>query len=518
MKKNFNHAMSLVLVAAMALSLAACGGNPANNGAEGGETAGGYKNTLTWAQGADVTSLDPHQGHETPAVQVTSQIFDTLVTLDPKTNEIVPQIADSWEQTDDQTYVFKIHEGIKFHDGSDLTAEDVKFSLDRARNSATVSYIVNFIEDVTVDDDHTVTIKTTAPYAPALRNLAIPFAAIVPKAVVEADEDAFILNPVGSGPYKFVEWNQGDHVTLKAFDDYYAGKAETENLIMKVIPETSQRTIALETGEVDLAYDLAVNDIPKVNENDKLQVYEIPSLTCWYVSMNLNKKPFDNPKVREALSMAIDRQTIIDTINAGSGQPADAIIAPAVFGYYSTGVREYNPTKAKELLAEAGYPDGFSTSLWVNDNQSRIEMCQAMQAMLLEIGVQCNIEVLEFGSYISRTVAGEHDMAYFGWTTSSGDADYSYYSLEHSTQQGAAGNRSFLADPDVDKLIEKARFNTNEAERKDLYKELAIKLDEINNNIPIFYSYINVGANKNVEGFIMNVNGYHSLDKVKVAQ
>ena len=518
MKKNFNHAMSLVLVAAMALSLAACGGNPANNGAEGGETAGGYKNTLTWAQGADVTSLDPHQGHETPAVQVTSQIFDTLVTLDPKTNEIVPQIADSWEQIDEQTYVFKIHEGIKFHDGSDLTAEDVKFSLDRARNSATVSYIVNFIEDVTVDDDHTVTVKTTAPYAPALRNLAIPFAAIVPKAVVEADEDAFILNPVGSGPYKFVEWNQGDHVTLKAFDDYYAGKAETENLIMKVIPETSQRTIALETGEVDMAYDLAVNDIPKVNENNKLQVYEIPSLTCWYVSMNLNKKPFDNPKVREALSMAIDRQTIIDTINAGSGQPADAIIAPAVFGYYSTGVREYNPTKAKELLAEAGYPDGFSTSLWVNDNQSRIEMCQAMQAMLLEIGVQCNIEVLEFGSYISRTVAGEHDMAYFGWTTSSGDADYSYYSLEHSTQQGAAGNRSFLANPDVDKLIEKARFNTNESERKDLYKELAIKLDEINNNIPIFYSYINVGANKNVEGFIMNVNGYHSLDKVKVAQ
>ena len=276
-------------------------------------------------------------------------------------------------------------------------------------------------------------------------------------------------------------------MTLKAFDDYYAGKPETENLIMKVIPETSQRTIALETGEVDLAYDLAVNDIPKVNSDDKLTVYEIPSLTCWYVSMNMNKKPFDNPKVREAMSMAIDRQTIIDTINAGSGQTADAIIAPAVFGYYSTGVKEYNPTKAKELLAEAGYPNGFSTTLWVNDNQSRIEMCQAMQAMLLEVGVQCNLEVLEFGSFISRTTAGDHDLAYFGWTTSSGDADYSYYSLEHSTQQGAAGNRSFLADPDVDKLIEEALS-------------------------------INVGANKKVEGFVMDANGYHSLEKVKVAQ
>ena len=517
MKKNFNRAMSLVLAAAMALSLAACGGNQENNGSGGG-TAGGYKNTLTWAQGADVTSLDPHQGKETPAVQVNTQIFDTLVTVDPETNEVVPQIAESWEQTDDQTYVFKIREGIKFHDGSDLTAEDVKFSLDRARNSAAVSYIVNFIEEVTVDDDHTVTVKTTAPYAPTLRNLAIPFAAIVPKAVVEADENAFIQNPVGSGPYKFVEWNHGDHVTLKAFDDYYAGKPETENLIMKVIPETSQRTIALETGEVDLAYDLAVNDIPKVNSDDKLTVYEIPSLTCWYVSMNMNKKPFDNPKVREAMSMAIDRQTIIDTINAGSGQTADAIIAPAVFGYYSTGVKEYNPTKAKELLAEAGYPNGFSTTLWVNDNQSRIEMCQAMQAMLLEVGVQCNLEVLEFGSFISRTTAGDHDLAYFGWTTSSGDADYSYYSLEHSTQQGAAGNRSFLADPDVDKLIEDARSKTNEEERKELYKELAIKLDEINNNIPVYYSSINVGANKKVEGFVMDANGYHSLEKVKVAQ
>ena len=517
MKKNFNRAMSFVLAAAMALSLAACGGNQENNGSGGG-TAGGYKNTLTWAQGADVTSLDPHQGKETPAVQVNTQIFDTLVTVDPETNEVVPQIAESWEQTDDQTYVFKIREGIKFHDGSDLTAEDVKFSLDRARNSAAVSYIVNFIEEVTVDDDHTVTVKTTAPYAPTLRNLAIPFAAIVPKAVVEADENAFIQNPIGSGPYKFVEWNHGDHVTLKAFDDYYAGKPETENLIMKVIPETSQRTIALETGEVDLAYDLAVNDIPKVNSDDKLTVYEIPSLTCWYVSMNMNKKPFDNPKVREAMSMAIDRQTIIDTINAGSGQTADAIIAPAVFGYYSTGVKEYNPTKAKELLAEAGYPNGFSTTLWVNDNQSRIEMCQAMQAMLLEIGVQCNLEVLEFGSFISRTTAGDHDLAYFGWTTSSGDADYSYYSLEHSTQQGAAGNRSFLADPDVDKMIEEARSNTNEEERKEIYKNLAIKLDEINNNIPVYYSSINVGANKKVEGFVMDANGYHSLEKVKVAQ
>lgn len=138
--------------------------------------------------------------------------------------------------------------------------------------------------------------------------------------------------------------------------------------------------------------------------------------------------------------------------------------------------------------------------------------------MLLEIGVQCQVEVLEFGSYISKTTSGEHDMAYFGWTTSSGDADYTYYSLEHSTQQGAAGNRSFIADPELDKMIEEARSSTDEAKRKDLYKDIAIKLDGINNNLPIFYSSINVGASKKVEGFVMDPNGYHSLYQVKVAQ
>ncbi len=526
MKKRLLRILATILAMTSILALVACGGtndggssNSGNSDAGSGDGAAtSYKDTLIWAQGADVTSLDPHQGKETPAVEVTCQIFDTLVVVNPETNEIEPQIAESWEQVDELTYVFKIRQGIKFHDGSDLTAEDVKFSLDRAINSAAVSYIVDFIDTVTVDDEYTVTVKTKAPYAPALRNLAIPFAAIVPKAVVEADEAAFILNPVGSGPYQFVEWKQNDHVTLKAFDDYYAGKPATENLIMKVIPETSQRSIALETGEIDLAYDMAVNDVAKLKDSTELTVYEIPSLTCWYISMNMNKEPFNNPLVREALSYAIDRQLIIDTINAGSGQPADAIIAPGVFGYYSTGVREYDPEKAKELLAEAGYPDGFETSLWVNDNQSRIEMCQAMQNMFQQIGVECAVEVLEFGSYISRTTNGEHDMAYFGWTTSSADADYSYYSLEHSTQQGAAGNRSFIADPEVDALIEEARTNSDEATRTELYKELAIKLDEINNNIPVFYSSINVGASQKVEGFVMDANGYHNLDTVKVAQ
>ena len=237
--------------------------------------SGEYKDTLVWAQGADVTSLDPHQGKETPAVEVTDQIFDTLTVVDAATGELQPQIAESWDQNSDTSYTFHIRQGVKFHDGSEVKAEDVKFSLDRAINSAAVSYIVDFIDKVDVVDDYTVNVELKAPYAPALRNLSVPFAAIVPKAVVEADEEAFKLHPIGTGPYKFVEWKQGDSVTLERFDDYYAGPAETQKLVMKVIPEASQRTIALETGEVDLAYDLLPNDLEKVRSNSDLQLFEL---------------------------------------------------------------------------------------------------------------------------------------------------------------------------------------------------------------------------------------------------
>ena len=351
MKNHVRKALTLLLAATMAVSMTACGGGKKDDGAaepkedavatteeSTQESAGGYKDTIVWGQGADVTSMDPHQGKETPSVQVTNNIFDTLTIVNPETNEVEPQIAESWEQTDDKTYVFKIRQGIKFHDGSDLTAEDVKFSLERAINSAAVSYVVDFIDTIEVNDEYTVTITTDAPYAPTLRNLAVPFAAIVPKAVVEADEEGFKTNPVGSGPYKFVEWKQGDSVKLEAFDDYYAGAPATKYLQMKVIPEAAQRTIALETGEIDLAYDIIANDKDKVADNADLQLLETPSLSCYYVTMNMKQKPFDDIRVREAINLAIDRQLLVDTIINGAGQVADAIIAPAVFGFTQASV------------------------------------------------------------------------------------------------------------------------------------------------------------------------------------
>lgn len=481
-------------------------------------TSGGFKDTVIFAQGADVTSFDPQIGKETPAVAVTNNIYDTLVDVDPVSGEIVPQIATSWEQLDDLTYRFKIRTGLKFHNGEDLKADDVKFSLERAINSASVSYLVDFIDSVTIEDDYTVVIKTKAPYAPALRNLAVPYAAIVPKDYVEANPDILKTAPVGSGPYKFVSWSQNDNVKLEAFDDYYAGAPKTKYVEMKVIPEAAQRTIALETGEIDIAYDLTTSDANRVKNEKGLELLEVPSLSCFYISFNTKKAPFDNKLVRQAINYAIDRELLVETVNGGSGEPANALIAPAVFGYYNPGEFEYNPEKAKELLKEAGYPNGFTCTLWVNNNQSRVEMCQAIQAMLMDIGITCKVEVLEFGAFISRTTAGEHDMGYFGWVTSTKDADYTYYSLEHSSQQGAAGNRSFTADPTIDSLVEKGRTSADTSVRLEAYKELAIYLKDFMNNAPIIYTTINAGINSKVQGFELDPIGYHKLQNVQVAK
>lgn len=508
MKKHLVFFLILIVIGSFAFA----GGSSERSSS----SEGGYKDTIIFAQGADVTSFDPHVGKETPAVAVTNHIYDTLVDVNQETGEIIPQIAQSWEQIDDTTYRFHIRQGLKFHNGEDLTAEDVKFSLDRAIASPSISYIVDFIDTVTVDDDYTVTVTTDAPYAPALRNLAVPFAAIVPMDYVSANPDILKTAPVGSGPYKFVSWSQNDSVKLEAYDEYYAGEPKTKNLVMKVIPEAAQRTIALETGEVDIAYDLLRSDARRVSEARDLTLYEIPSLSCYYITFNMNKAPFDNKLVRQALSMAIDRQLLVDTVNGGSGEVANALVAPAVFGYYNPGDYEYNPEKAKQLLKEAGYPNGFSCTLWVNNNQERVEMCQAIQEMFREIGIDCRVEVLEFGAFISRTTAGEHDMGYFGWVTSTKDADYTYYSLEHSSQQGAAGNRSFTNDAKVDELVEIGRTSSDQDARLEAYKELAIYLKDLSNNAPIIYTTLNAGASNKVEGFEPDPIGYHKLENVQV--
>lgn len=504
----------LVTVLILSMVLTGCGGGTEKTGGDS-SSEGDIKDTVIFAQGADITSLDPHIGKETPAITVHGQIFNSLVATD-ENMEIKPSIAKSWEMLSDTSYEFKLRDDVKFHDGSLLTAEDVKFSLDRAVASSYVSYIVNFIESVEVVDEYTVVVNTNEPYAPILMNLAHPSAAIVSKAITEADPEGIKTKPIGTGPYKLVEWKQGEYAKLEANLDYFEGEPKTKYVTMKVIPEPAQRTIALETGEIDVAYDISANDLAKIEENEDLKLLEAPSLSSWFLQFNIKHKYFDNPKVRQAIRYAIDYQDIVDNILYGSGKIAGSIIPPVSFGYQDVDVIEYNKEKAKELLTEAGYPDGFDATLYVNDNQVRKEICQVIQSQLKEIGINVEVKVLEFATFIDKANQGEPDMGFYGWTTSTADADYTYYPLLHSSQHGAPGNRSFIANDEIDKYIENARVSADKNVRMENYKNLENVLLELSPIAPLFYTNLNVGVSKNVNGFILNPAGYHNYFTVTV--
>lgn len=504
--------LTLALALCLALTAVACGGG-------GGEESGGaLKDTLTWVQAADVTSLDPHVGKETPAVTVTSQIFDTLLVMN-EDNEPSPCLAESFEQIDEKTYEFKLRQDVKFHDGEAMTADDVVFSLNRARESNYVSYVVDAISEVEKKDDYTVIVKTAEPYSPILSALTVPFTAIVPQHAVEADEDAFALNPIGTGPYKFVEWKQGEYTKLEANADYFLGAPKTQNLVMKVVPEASQRVIAIETGEADLAYNVSANDSKRVEEDEDLQLFKGPSQTVSYLTMNETNEKFADKRVRQAIRYAIDKEAIVETMLYGAGEPADSIIPSSTFGF-SEKIQKYehNVEKAKKLMADAGYPDGFSCTLSVTDDSVKNEICQVIQSQLKEIGIEVSIQTKEFGTWLDELGTGSHELSFAGWVCVTGDADYTYYSLLHSSQTGYPGNDAFLKNKDVDKLVVAARQTADLEKRQEYYDQLEELLGDLSPYAPLYYDSVNVGATKHVSGFTPDPNGYHRLRNVEVTE
>ena len=537
MKKRF---LALALVASMCVSLAACGnsGSKGTTGAaesssaaasettasgqteaEGDPVKGG---TLTISLSASPSKLDPIHYSGVYESQIIKNVCDTLIDYNKDLSEYVPSLATDWTVSDDgMTYVFNIRQGVKFHDGSDLTVEDVKWSLDRAIASNYVNYIVNFIESVEITGDNTIVIHCAEPYAPILNNLSMPFSAIVPKAYIEANGDEyFSQHPIGSGPYKMVEWNPSDSVKLEAFDEYFMGKPATKNLVMKVIPEAAQRVIALEMGEVDIAYSIEANDVSKIDANPDLVKYSRPSMTCFNYFFNLidEDRPTYDLKVRQAICYAIDRQKIIDTILQGSATLADSMIAPIVACYTPTPTYDYDLEKAKQLMAESSYPNGCDLIMVTNQSQQRLEICQVVQQMLKELNINVEIRTYEQATYIQALNEHEHDMGFSAWITSTGDADYTYYPCYHSTQKGKPGNRSFFDNPKADELIEKGRSLSDPEARKEVYSELNQIIYENCTQLFICHPLTVEACTKYVEGFVSNKDGYNRLWTVKCLQ
>lgn len=513
-KKKF---MALLLTLVMAVTLlAGCGGGSGSEDSTGasGEGSGSAQDTLTIAQGSDATSLDPVAVNNVYSSNVMKQIYDNLVDLD-KDGNVVPMLAESWEVSDDGlTFTFHLRQGVKFHNGDEMKASDVAFSLKRAQESAAVSHIFGEIdpESFETPDDYTVSFKLTAANAGFLAGLAHTGAGITSEKVVTEEGENYTNNPVGTGPFKFVSWSKNATIELERFEDYYGTKPALSKMTFRIITEATNRAIELESGGVDMAFDISTNDISRVEENSDLQLIRKVDNQTTYLAFNCEKEPYNNPKVRQAIAYAIDTQSVVDAVWRGLGQAAVGPVAPSVkFFDDSLTVHEYNVEKAKELLKEAGV-ENLTMTISTNDRQERIDMATIIQSQLKEVGITVEIEKLEWGALLEKADRREQDTIMLGWTCQSSDPDLALYAPFHSQKNGAVGNNyANYSNATVDELLEKGRVTSDEAEREQIYKDLQATINEDAPWVYLNNGEVVVGAKANLTGFEPTAYGYHTL-------
>lgn len=482
----------LVVLASMILLFIGCG---EKNGAKK------VKEELIIAQDGESKSLDIHQGNDGFSLRANRLIYSRLVEAD-ENMQIHPGLAESWQQLDDKTMQFKLRKGIKFHNGDDFTAEDVKFSFERMMNSPRIAFVLPPIERIDIVDDYTVNIVTKTPFGPLLAHLSHPALGMVSKKLLTENPEALKEKPIGTGSYKFKEWIYGDKLVLEKNEDFYdKNERGLKYIIFKNVVEASNRAIGLETGEIDIATPISSVDEENIKNNPKLQLLTKPSISYSYIGMNMTKAPLNDIRVRKAINYAIDKQAIIDVILNGNGKIATSPIAPGVFGFTDkTKNYEYNVEKAKELMKEAGYENGFTTSILVFSGEANTQTAEIVQAYLKEIGIDLKIEIVEVSAYWDMTERGVHNLFLGSWGVVTGDADYGLYAMYHSSAKGGAGNRDFYENEKVDELLDKAKTEIDPETRKKLYEEAQILIVNDAPDVMLYNRNLTVGAQKYIKG------------------
>lgn len=524
------------------------------NAADAQEEGGG---DLIIADMSDLVSLDPHGNNDVPSSNVRANIYDTLTILD-ENMEVQPHLAVEWEETDENTYSFTLRDDVVFHDGTEFNAEVVRANLLRVTDENFASqraFLYEMITDIEVVDDYTVEITTEYPFAPLLSHLAHDAGGMLSLDVItedynqalegtdydyesyvealvageEFDEDVVAAigenigeyaaqNPIGTGPFVLESRSPGDNTVLVRNDDYFDEPALLDSVTFKVVSETASRIAELEGGysHVIGAVDPISRD--RVENHDETYLDETESMSLSYVGFNVEAEYLDDPLVRQAISYAIDREAIIAGIYDGVGIEAIGPLAPAVFGYDENveGIT-YDMDRAKELMAEAGYEDGFEISLWTNDNPQRVDTAVFMQESLAELNIDVSIEQVEWGAYLERTANGEHDMFILGWSVVTGDADYGMYPLFHSSQVGAPGNRSFIQDDELDALLEAGRQAIDPDERLEHYSAAQDLLVDLAPMVYIHHSNYLTGVRDEVQNFEIDALGIYQLKDVSIS-
>ncbi|MCL1996477.1 MAG: ABC transporter substrate-binding protein [Defluviitaleaceae bacterium] len=502
------------LVTAFMFMLTACGA-PAAPDTPPGVTppAGGTTQTeLMVLTPSLAVSFDPIQSNDSASAEFARLIYSTLVLMDYDTFEVLPGLATSWDLPDPQTVNMQIRSGVTFHNGDPLTAHDVAFSLERAGASVQMAPILGMIDTVVAHDNYNVTIHLDIPFVPILRHLSHPAAAILPmNYLLEVGEDEFANAPIGSGAFMFDHLVIGDQQVKVRFDNYWGNVSQLERITFRVVPDPSTRLIEVSTGTADIAMGLAPGDLAGAEADPNVTVMRRPNLGTDFIWMNTQRPYLNNPLVRQAINYAFDTQAAIDVVWMGAGAIAHSPVMPIVWGFVEQPPFETNLDRARELLAEAGYPDGFSTSIWWNaPNVQRQQVSEMMQFTLAQIGIDLSIETMEWATYLERSDVGEHDMMIIGWTTVTADIDYALFPLLHSSNYGPPGNRGFWSTPELDALLEAGRAETDDAARMEIYAEAQAIIRAEAPMLVLRQGEILMAVNPNLRGLELNPNLSHN--------
>ena len=465
-------------------------------------------------------TLDPYNTNPTLTTAVTKSFYEGLFGFD-KDMKVQNVLAESYTVSKDGlVYTFTLRKGVKFHDGTDFNAEAAKATLDRVMDPANRllrANQFNRVAKVEAVNPQTLRITLKEPFGPFINALAHASAAMIsPTALKKWGNKDIAFHPVGTGPFEFVEWKQTDAIVGKKFAGYWKqGYPKIDQVSWKPVPENSTRAAMLQTGEADFVFTLPYEQVATLEKSDKVEVVSAPSIIQRFLTFNMLQKPFDNPKVREAIGYAINKEALAKVAFNGYAFAAQGFVPQGVEYAVKMQPIPYNVQKAKELLKEAGYPNGFESTLWSGyNNTTSQKTIQFLQQQLAQVGIKVSLEALEPGKRAELVDSwpdpktAKVRLYYIGWSSSTGEADWAMRPL-FATESWAPklANYAFYSNPIVDESIAKALVSTDSAERATLYKNAQEQLAKDLPRIPLVTEKVLYAHSKRLSGVYVMPDG-----------
>ena len=470
----------------------------------GDTTPSETRDTLRIGIKSEPVTLHPYESNDSATANISAQIFENLISKDVD-GKLIPELAVSWKFNSPTNLYMELRSNVYFQNGELLTPEDIKFSIETMTQTPGIQHIVSPVKDVAILSPNSFQINLKTPFAPILAHLSHPAMVILNKKAVLASGESVDQEPVGTGPYQLKEWNRGNNLSLTKNTNYWGKEALTPNLFFIVIPENSSRTIALETGDIDMALGIPAVDRDRILENSELKLIEreLPSIEYLGFNQGEGKNPlWKDKRIREAAALAVDVPGIINSVFFGAATPSGALTHKSMIGHYDgLTARKQDLERAKDLIKEANILDKDNKVIFWAIEGERQKILEVVQANFKEIGLNVEIQILEWARFLDGIGKGEHDGLLLGWSDGTGDSDYTLFNMMHSSTKGPGGNRSFYGNPELDKYLESARSELDPAKRAEYYK---LAQEFIYNNvtiIPLLHKQSHVGLNKNVEGF-----------------